>query len=641
MGWIKRLIFFLSWGGIIGLLLIPSSVVAKEYTIDSVRIDVWLNQDGSALIEEEREFNFEGQFSYAYQYFNKYPDQKAKPGRTEPYLMTNFQVCELEKNQCYLPLPSDYVKEADQVRPAGYYYLLDQKDRYYLKWFYRQTGGRRVFTVSYQVKNAITLHRDGAEFYWQLIGQDWSVAQDNITASVHLPQPVEEDQIRAWVHGPSSGWVKIADRQKVVFGLNRLPPGIFFEARILLPREFFLAGGEGNLSRAQIIGQEEKFIAQTRFSSALGLIVIFLVALVNGWFFLQKLVQFWRFHKDKSLPRVTLSGRIWEPPSEIDPAQVVQLLSGVKLLKPRAFTATLLSLIVARVYRLHRGEKKKKFFFFSRYSYYLVVNPGVDLRKLNLSSIQKKLIKFLERVGFETVVIQGKKYQGLELEKIVRYCKKNRQKAASFFRSFSGVVLKENLREGYFDYRAHRRKSKLTRVVYLVPTWLILILLIKFLGKQFPFITTLSLFMILNTTFLAFIVLFLSQYAERRTEKGRLEAAKWLAFKRHLKEYRKTVKAPIDSLVLWEKYLVYGVALGISAKTLAQLPVKFAPQEEALVTHHWSGHLVSKGNWGSQIGDISQTVSQLRRMISSSYGAAGVGRAGGQSESGRAVSPGC
>src|SRR5690606_28514843 len=75
------------------------------------------------------------------------------------------------------------------------------------------------------------------------------------------------------------------------------------------------------------------------------------------------------------------------------------------------------------------------------------------------------------------------------------------------------------------------------------------------------------------------IEVFLLMFGEKRTELGRLEAGKWQAFKKHMKDYEKTKKYPLDSIVIWEKYLVYGMLFGISAKALAEFPVKFDPAQ--------------------------------------------------------------
>ena len=56
----------------------------------------------------------------------------------------------------------------------------------------------------------------------------------------------------------------------------------------------------------------------------------------------------------------------------------------------------------------------------------------------------------------------------------------------------------------------------------------------------------------------------LTFFGERLSDKGLEEKAGWLAFKKHLEEYKQTKDYPIDSIILWEKYLVYGTLLGVS-----------------------------------------------------------------------------
>ncbi len=73
---------FLSWSK-------PS--LAKDYSIDRVNIKNVVSVDGSINVEEERIYNFEGSYSFAYQYINK------KGERDEPYGLENFEVCDENK----------------------------------------------------------------------------------------------------------------------------------------------------------------------------------------------------------------------------------------------------------------------------------------------------------------------------------------------------------------------------------------------------------------------------------------------------------------------------------------------------------------------------------------------------------------
>ena len=49
----------------IGLLLVPTNIYAKDYSIKSADFVVQINKDGSASVTEKREYVFDGSFSWA------------------------------------------------------------------------------------------------------------------------------------------------------------------------------------------------------------------------------------------------------------------------------------------------------------------------------------------------------------------------------------------------------------------------------------------------------------------------------------------------------------------------------------------------------------------------------------------------
>ncbi|PIU03307.1 hypothetical protein COT44_03730 [Candidatus Shapirobacteria bacterium CG08_land_8_20_14_0_20_39_18] len=100
-------------------------------------------------------------------------------------------------------------------------------------------------------------------------------------------------------------------------------------------------------------------------------------------------------------------------------------------------------------------------------------------------------------------------------------------------------------------------------------------------------------------------------------------------------DYSVTKNYPLDSVILWEKYLVYGAALGISLKALSQLPIDYSKAQSS-----GSGLLIySYGTQGSTLSNVS-SLSSLSTSLSSlstsfsSYGAHGVGGSGGFSGGG-------
>jgi uncharacterized membrane protein len=55
----------------------------------------------------------------------------------------------------------------------------------------------------------------------------------------------------------------------------------------------------------------------------------------------------------------------------------------------------------------------------------------------------------------------------------------------------------------------------------------------------------------------------------RRTPQGQLEAKRWEAFRRYLADFPRLRDVPAASIELWERYLVYAIALGLAPRVLA------------------------------------------------------------------------
>ena len=359
----------LVFGGWIVTLATPSIAAAKSYSIDKVDINATIMSSGAMSVEEARTYDFDGDFTFAYQNIKKQPDATKDAGRAVPYKLSNFRMC--DETSCY-KLTDDGAESQTPSERVNSFYVKDEADQYYVKWFYDASNVKKTFTLKYTVDNAITIQRDIAELYWQWVGDEWDHAQYNVNISLLLPNGIANSDIQAWAHGPTSGRVSIPSAEKVVFQLNKLPIETFFEGRVLLPAAIFTtgAGAPGGSTKALITKQENRYIQDTIAKVAQerqiaiffgGANVAFMAAMII--FFVKSFIEFWKHHKERPLPKVSISGTLWDPPSELSPAQVEQLLSARKTLTPKSFTATILNLVHRRYFKFVRSDKKEGFLF--------------------------------------------------------------------------------------------------------------------------------------------------------------------------------------------------------------------------------------------------------------------------------------
>jgi uncharacterized membrane protein len=190
----------------LALLLTPSHVMAKDYTIESANFDVVINKDGSANVTETRTYNFNGSFSWVDEWI---PTKASK--------ITDFTLSEGEEQ---------YFESSSTL--AGNYSVTDEGDRVYIKWYYKAQDERKTFTLNYKIQNALINQKDITEFYWQLIGDKWTKGTGEVTAKITLPYPAPANQVWAYGHGPLNGKINITTNTEINFSATDLSPEKFF-----------------------------------------------------------------------------------------------------------------------------------------------------------------------------------------------------------------------------------------------------------------------------------------------------------------------------------------------------------------------------------------------------------------------------
>ncbi len=205
-------------------------------------------------------------------------------------------------------------------------------------------------------------------------------------------------------------------------------------------------------------------------------------------------------------------------------------------------------------------------------SRYTLVLAQPDYRQqASLSEIEKGLLDFIFNFIFDEV--EGNK---ITFKNLKRHFKIHRRSFYTRFKKFKKLGFKQALKEGLFERASFEFSQKhgfflslgLGIVAFVFSIFaLVLLLGAGQEGSPFSILIILSGLLIVLNSIGAFILtpiwLILTAYVQKRSEKGSREAASWKAFKKYLKEYSVTKKYPIDSVILWGKYLVYGTLLGV------------------------------------------------------------------------------
>lgn len=94
---------------------------------------------------------------------------------------------------------------------------------------YNPSYKNRAFYLKYRLKNMAVLFNDVGEIGWNVVGNELTESIENLTITLNLPNNVNE--LRAWAHGPLSGYIKINSKTSVTFTVTDLDAGEAIDVR--------------------------------------------------------------------------------------------------------------------------------------------------------------------------------------------------------------------------------------------------------------------------------------------------------------------------------------------------------------------------------------------------------------------------
>jgi uncharacterized membrane protein len=127
----------------------------------------------------------------------------------------------------------------------------------------------------------------------------------------------------------------------------------------------------------------------------------------------------------------------------------------------------------------------------------------------------------------------------------------------------------------------------------------------------------------------------------RRTPEGALLRARWEAFRRYLRDFSRLEEAPPIALDLWDRYLVYAVALGVAEEVLEAARLRAPEELERASSIYWYGHHgYTGGSTENAFAGLTSALSGAFAPPSSSGGGGGFSGGGGGGGGGVAEGPG-
>ncbi len=175
--------------------LAAGPAAAKDFSITSVAVDAQVMPNGDVRITDTRTLDFSGTYHFVYwdlsatgadaiEVLGASGPSTADPSTTVPYKL------------------SDYAPVGVAGGAFETYAVEDRGTAVRVQLNFELSDTTATFSVQYTAKGAAKRFTDTAQLYWKFIGADTAVESRSVSITVHLPQGVAGDQVRAWAHGP-------------------------------------------------------------------------------------------------------------------------------------------------------------------------------------------------------------------------------------------------------------------------------------------------------------------------------------------------------------------------------------------------------------------------------------------------------
>ena len=547
--------------------------------------------------------------------------------------ISNVSVVELDTTNSII---SEFIK-SDQYSyhvPKGYYQaLLNTDNEFEIAWGVDASGSEnKIYKISYTVKNCINVYNDVSEFYWQLLGKDWSMETENISGKLTLPKEVaSKGDFRVWAHGPLDGEILKDNNKSCSFFVTKMPKQTFLELRIVFPNTITpYSTRTYNKNYLQNILKEEQTLADEANSLRISaqkkqkfynITIYFVEALVSLG--ILKIVAPSK-NDFKKITYNTYNKLDYYrdiPDENMSPVSAHMLRYFKNSFKicsmSNCISALMLSLTQKNWISIITGKTKDE------------TKIQLNGNDTFLTEDEKRLYNYLGRIGNEFTLKEYNKYIDSHQESFY-----NTLKA---IKSFNEVPLSSSK---YLNKQNVNTKNSLKLVTACCFFITVFIIFIQFAINDSNGYSKWTYCLIISITllFIGVLAYLKSIKIPSLTQEGLEEKEKWIGLEKFMKDFSLLKDRTIPELVLWEKYLVYATAFGIADKVLKQLKTRFPElNNDDYIRNNYSCIYMSTHSnlYGKSFNkSVSSAESYHNRQVAMSSMSSGSGGGGGFSSGG-------
>lgn len=607
------------------LLLLPAVARADGYSMSQTYIGATVEADGSLTVIEGRQFDFDDDINGVYWDINTGSNQQGGS--------VNVDVLSVEEDDTAF----SEVGSANKG-DSGVYTVEQSGDGVRLKVFSpHESGDSAIYYVSYSMTGAVMNWADTAELYWKFVGDGWSADSDDVEMEVYFANAAagtaatKGDNFRAWGHGPLTGDVSLDENEPMVtYTIPCVHEGEFAEARIAFPSDWvpqLAASGDERMST--ILSEEKEWADEANarreharmIANALAAVSVVAAAAFTGVIVVLKL--------RKPKPKPLFQDEYFRDVPSADHPAVLSTLMSWNDVPDQAYIATLMKLTDDRVIKLEESTETKKKGLLGRekeeQTYRLTVTDE-GWKSVKKDSVDRAVLKvFFAGVKPDESGIRSRTFSELE-----DYVSDHAESAGDKLEDYQNTV------KGELVDREYVASDGIVAMVF----GLVLGILIAFIPIGSIFFTDAAQANVIVAVISVPIVLVgigVSLTFRRYTPEGAEVAARCKALKHWLEDFTRLKEAVPGDLILWNKLLVMGVALGVSKEVLRQLaeavPADLRDSDDFYDNYPcywWYYHHYGNESPLDSFDDVyHETIRELASSSDSSSGGGGGGFSGG------------
>lgn len=550
--------------GIFIFLLTPIMASAASYDIENFYIRAYIQENGDMKVNEimvldgdfngyERDLSYKPYINDKYETSRLYEASNIEDIVVKGKYISSFSEDLFTDTDYTIFNSTSYASNGDK----GKYIKSSLNGGYRLRMYYKSSGDKVAFNISYTLKNVVVLHNDVAELYWPFIGEGFEDYLENIDIKAYLPRSDDSAYFRVWGHGVLYGDINMIDKRGAGVHLEELDPGIPTDIRITFDKSLItntLNVKKSNINyfdkileiEAKRAEDADKLEAKLRQKydfvkySTIG----FYIGIVLLWIFV-----YVKFGKSPKSGYYSKYNREFIDDYNVE---VIDYLMNKKI-TPNAMSASIMNLVYKKninVEEIVDNKSKKK-------NYKFILE-----NKDNINDSEEMLIEFLfDNVGKGKLENEKKVFTTIDLKKYADGTKTCNSFIKSYTKWKNNILAKSQEEEFYESFMP----PKILGVIVFIISFMLFVFT---LSNGVDFIPAYF------VTAVGMLFVFYSLFVERKTKKGSEHYDKWKAFKNFLNDFGSFELKELPEIVLWERYLVYATIFGLADKVQKDMNVR-------------------------------------------------------------------